>query len=282
MRWKLRVGDRIALALFVILWIPALYNKAAGLRRPAAQYVYVRGEGGREYPVVRGYMSDATRAASALRVGDRIIAIGGQDVRGAGQLRFAGTVADASWHASKRVPFVIERGGVRSTVDETLPPPAPVGDYANLVISLASAICAILILLRARASGLSRRLFYALGTGALLDCAGADGAWLIWAASLLLGVVTLAIHSPVYINAFLSFPEESNTFRGWNRIWPWAFAAVGIPIFAAYHAVPMSPAMGRAFATPAVLAYIAAVAGALTINYRRSGPLGRRQIKWIV
>jgi class 3 adenylate cyclase len=282
MRWKLRVVDRVALALFVILWIPALYTKAAGLRRPAAQYVYVRGEGGGEYPVVRGYMSDATKAASALQVGDRIIAIGGRDVRGAGQLRFAGTVADASWHASERVPFLVERSGVRSTVDEALPPPAPIGDYANLVISLASAICAILILLRARTSGLSRRLFYALGTGALLDCAGADGAWPVWAASLLLGVITLAIHSPVYINAFLSFPEESNTYRGWNRIWPWAFAAVGIPIFAAYHAVPMSPATGRAFATPAVLAYIAAVAGALTINYRRSGPLGRRQIKWIV
>jgi class 3 adenylate cyclase len=57
---------------------------------------------------------------------------------------------------------------------------------------------------------------------------------------------------------------------------------VGIPIFAAYHAVPMSPEAGRALATPAVLAYIAAIAGALTVNFRKSGPVGRRQIKWIV
>jgi class 3 adenylate cyclase len=282
MIWKLQVRDRIALVLFVVLWIPALYTKATGMRRPAARYVWVRGGGAGEYPVVRGYINDEAKAATGLRVGDRVITVGARDMRGAGQLRFEGTVSDASWRASAKVPFVVERGGARTTVEEPLPASAPPVAFANLVISLASAICAILILLRARATTLSRRLFFALGNGALLDVAGADGTWLVWGVSLLLGALTLAAHQTLFIRAFLSFPEEIDSYRGWNRVWPWAFAVVGIPVFAAYHAVPMSPETGRALATPAVLAYIAAVAGALTVNFRKSGPVGRRQIKWIV
>ena len=47
-------------------------------------------------------------------------------------------------------------------------------------------------------------------------------------ASLILGAM-VALTTPVaWLLAWLSFPAEAGTLRGWNWVWPWSFAALGV------------------------------------------------------
>ncbi len=231
------------------------------------------------YPTIRGYRDQDP--STQLVVGDRIIQIGEMDVHGATQLGlFARTVAAA--HASGGVvSFLVERDGQRLTLSESLKPQTRARSPL-FVASIVYGLAAVLILWRAPPGPASRALFYSfLCYAALYSGAPATTEVQAWSA-VLCYTVALLFAQPLLIRAFLSFPEEVNALRGMNRWWPWLFALVGPPFASARYGFPMRLDDAQLPALIGVIAFIVALLIIIGLNFRRSGPSGRRQIKWVL
>lgn len=284
MRSKPSARQRAALTVFVAIWLFAIVMRLASLQYPAA-WVFVEGWGVDGHPTVQGYMTDTAEAESQLRVGDRLLQIGGVDLEGQGQLRFQITVAEVVRRITPPIPIALERDGVEIEILET-PPPGRAASYytgyAGLLVSLVWGIAAILILLRAPATVGSRALFLGLASHAWGYVALFEGPPLVYMFSLLFTTGVALVAPPLLLGAFLSFPAEAQAFRGWNRVWPWAFSVLVLPPLGAWAAFPVAPDVGFALGTPLFIAYILVILGTLAHNYKRSGAVGRRRIKWVV
>ncbi|HSJ98962.1 MAG TPA: adenylate/guanylate cyclase domain-containing protein, partial [Myxococcota bacterium] len=71
--------------------------------------------------------------------------------------------------------------------------------------------------------------------------------------------------------------------RGWlARLWPWAFALAGVGAPSWAFGAPLSAEVGFALTVGGSVAALAAVAAILALQWRRTGPIGRRQLQWVV
>ena len=278
----LRVRDRIVLVGFAVVWVWCMVMRVLSFSHPAPHTAYVNAWSNGGYPVVEGFYSEADQAQSSLALADRILRVGNHDLHDTGQLGYGFAMADVVSRTSGPVPIAIQRDDQRMLVSEALPARTLPSRYTGLPIALVWGSVAILILLRAPRTSGSRALFFALASQALMYTAAFETRMPLYAIVVLNAAVATLATQALLIRAYLSFPEEANSLRGWHRVWPWAFTVVGLLLFSAEGAFPFSPTVARPLATMSVVAYVLALMLVMTKNYRRSGPVGRRQIKWVV
>jgi class 3 adenylate cyclase len=274
--------DRIFLAAFALVWAWCLLMRFLSLSHPTPRSAYLNAWPNGGYPEVIGFFSTTGQARSQLEAGDRVIRVGDRDLSNQGQLGYGLALADAVSRASGPVAMLIERNGQRLAIAEPVPERPEFGRRTGLFIALVWGLAAILIQWRAPKTPGSRALVLALASSALLYTAAFETTMPLYLASVGIAAVSVLLSQPLLLRAYLSFPEEANALRGWNRVWPWAFLPVGVLLFSANAAFPFPPTVAGPAATASVVLYVIALAFALGRNYRRSGPVGRRQIKWVV
>jgi len=279
---RLSRRDAVALTLFVVVWAVLFTVKVSGAAHPLAQPVAVEAAAPNGYPVVRALLRPAPHRSSLLLVKDQVIAIGADDMRGRGQLGVLLAFSRAGTTALRQVPVVIKRAGVRQTLLEPMPFKATAKYWLDLVVSLILGTTAVLILLRARSSVASRALFQALVVDALLFVVQFDASPAWYSISMTVGILLATISSPTLVRAALAFPEEAHGLDGAWRWLPIALLPLGVPIFSAYYGFPIDPVAATSLSRIGVLAFIIAFVAALTRNVRRSGPVGKRQAKWLL
>jgi class 3 adenylate cyclase len=87
---------------------------------------------------------------------------------------------------------------------------------------------------------------------------------------------------PLILRAGMLFPAEIAPPGGRLPWWPWLFAVFG-PVSASWtFGVPLPPEVGFRAVFAVNVLFIATLLALLTRNYRRAGPIGRRQLKWVV
>ena len=223
--------DAVLLVSLLALWVActALHVKQVAGGQLAWVSVYVAAPaGGDGFPTVRGFWPGATRAAyGALAVGDRLLSVGGADLRGVGPFGFvARTYAAAAERRDLRVPLTYERRGLRRQDDDRISFPSPSrGACCRSPARWSSPARWCWRGGRARAS---RAAFFLLAIAYGLHWTFFFGgprlqtyAWVVvfFCASLVM--------LPLILRAVLIFPAEVAPAGGRLPWWPWLFAVFG-------------------------------------------------------
>jgi class 3 adenylate cyclase len=278
----LRLADRLAFGLFLVLWLGCLGLKLASYRHPVFRQAYVALRAGDDYPVVQGYMRAGADSLTPLRLGDRVLRVGARDARGYDQARFVAAFEEGVWRGDGAVPILVERDGRELALRDAQPTRQPAAYATDFVTSLAWGIAAILIIIRAKQTRTTRAFHRAMAASAILYTVQFVGPFELVLAKLVLATVFATITWPLLLLAYLAFPEEASVLRGWNRVWPWLFLPIGVPALTNAYAVPFAPFGESALSSAMSFVYLGVLVAALTFNYRHSGPLGRRQVKWTI
>lgn len=276
-----RTADLLLLASVLALWTACavLHVRQVVHGRLAWVPVYVElPRTSDEHPRVRGFWPGvAADAAGGLRAGDRLLRVAGESLRGVGPVGFFARVHEAALHGLA-VPVAYERDGANA---ETVLPLVPAAfPWRMLPLACALVVTAALVLLRRGDAPIARAFFLGATAFALhwtFFFGGPRGqtyAWLaVFAASSL-------VMLPLVLRAALMFPPESAPARAPR--WPWAFAIFGPLALGWVLGVPIAPEAAVRGAFAVNVAFIAAFLAVLTRNFRRSGPIGRRQLKWLM
>ncbi len=214
-----------------------------------------------------------------LPIGARVIRVGDIDVRGMGELRF--TAASLEAVADRRVVLWVDEGAGPRPIELTVPPVMLVW-WWYLPTSLAFGLLGVIAIFRVPDRRLAR---YAL-TGSMLFGAiwlrfygGPRELTYAWMAASGLEN-TLAL--PLCLRAMLQFPPEAARNGRVARFAPWGLTLLGPATFGITLNWPLrlAVALPLTFALAAVA--IASALAILAVGYRRAGPIGRRQIKWVL
>jgi class 3 adenylate cyclase len=282
---RLRTADAVLLVSLLGLWVAcaALHVKQLAGGQLAWVSVYVAApSSGDGFPTVRGFWPGATRAAyGTLAVGDRLLNVGGADLRGVGPLGFvARTYAAAAERHDLRVPLAFEsRGFARKTTIHLVPVAFP---WRMLPLTSSLVVTGALVLARRPGRRVARAFFLlaiAYGLHWTFFFGGPRPQTDAW---VLVFICASLVMLPLILRAVLIFPAEVAPADGRLPWWPWLFAIFG-PISSSWiFGVPFPPEVGFRAVFIVNVAFIATVLAVLTRNYRRAGPTGRRQLKWVV
>ncbi len=276
---RLRRLDRLLLLIGVPLWALCFGLSAKSiLGQTAFTGIYVSAHA-RDYPTVRFFFVEprAQIEASGLRVGDRLLRLGEIDLRGMGSVAFAGVVAEAA-DAQRRAAVVYERAGERRETSYAF------RSYRSfwplLPISLAFALSAVLLLLRAPPSPTVSAIFQAFLCVAFLFTIrfGANRPETYLKFAVLVSSFTLVL--PLSMRALSRFPNGSQPAGRWSRVWPWLFAPWVLLGTSGMYGFPLPPQIGIPGAFAGLVVAYATLLAMGTRNYRRADPLGRRQMRW--
>ena len=234
------------------------------------------------FPTVRGVWPGSAPAASGgLAAGDRLRRVGNADLRGVGPIGFAARAyAAADERQTLDVPSANERDGIaRETTIALVPVAFP---WRLLPLAAAMVITGALVLARRPGSRFAHAFF-------LLDVAYGlhwtfffGGPRLQTYAWLAVFVAASCVMLPLVLRAVLIFPAEVAPAGGRVPRWPWLFAVFG-PISSSWvYGVPFPPEVGFRAVFAVNVAFIVTLLAVLTRNFRRAGPIGRRQLKWVV
>jgi len=229
------------------------------------------------FPTVAGLWPPGAGGAPDLARGDRILAVGGQSLAGAEPLDFVQAVYE---HAEDgQVSVERERDGVAATIPLALVRIEHA--WRKSLVGAAFALVAGLAFWRTRGSR-PGRAFYFAGTAYAFH-------WIdFWGgppAVTATGIASFAISStlvwPLTLRTALVFPEESAP-RGGMPLWPWLFAATGPAVTCWAFGVPFGFRGANELTLALQVAAIAALGARLVQSYRACGPIGRRQLKWVL
>ena len=219
---RLNPRDRILVASLFLVWLFAFTFSLLALQHPSSSPVFLdHPENGDAAPRIRAYADWSEPDRYPLRVGDRILAVDGHDMRGRGPIVYRLYRSAAAARDAGVVGMTIEReGDTRDVVVDTTFEPF----YAPLLItSLVHALVAILVLLRAPAVKPVRPIFVGLMFNALQFAWYFAGSFAVTMFGLVVGVIASVAANPLMIRAFLRFPPGARSLSGWNRVWPWLF-----------------------------------------------------------
>jgi class 3 adenylate cyclase len=106
------------------------------------------------------------------------------------------------------------------------------------------------------------------------------GSWPVTLASIPVHILSLSLGAPLAMKAALMFPHGDPARGRLSAVWPWGFAVLGPLDASRAYGLPFSPQVGAVALPAASAAFLGAMLWALTVNYRRSDPIGRRRLKW--
>jgi hypothetical protein len=271
--------DAFVVSLLIILWSICFGLHLKEIVTGALSWMTVTVSAAADpggYPVVSGMWPAADSRIADLRPGDQVVRVGREHLLGAGSFRFA---AAAYEFGDSFVPIEISRSGAILRTSVAL---RPVGASWRLpLLSFGFALPGFLILWRrsgsraARAAGLASVCFSLQWT---FFFGGPPAQTYLWIA--VFGVSAAGLY-PLMLQAVLALPEERPATATAPR-WTWLFSFYAVSAFSWVFGFPFSSEIGvRASAALNAVAPLL-VLGIVTRSYVRSGPIGRRQLRWIV
>jgi class 3 adenylate cyclase len=278
-----RTFDVALLVALITLWIACavLHVKEVASGRLAWVSVYVAAPHDPDgYPTVRAFWPGATRAAyGTLAVGDRVLSVGGADLRGVGPFGFvARTYAAAAERHDLRIPITFEsRGFTRKTTIHLVPVAFP---WRMLALTCTLVATGALVLARRPGTRVARNFFLFAVAYGLHGTFFFGGPRLQTQAWVAVFFFTSVVMLPLILRAALLFPTEVAPAR--LPRWPWLFAGFGPVSLSWIYGTPLPPELGfrGVFIVNAI--FIVALLAVLARNYRHASALGRRQLKWVV
>lgn len=213
-----------------------------------------------------------------LRPGDRLIQAGEADLRGLGAIGVFFRITEQSRN-EPTVLLVYERDGERRETPLAL---YPVGSYVGMLpASLSIVVCVLILLLRAAPEPVLRLGVPAGLFGALMFCTISVGPlWWLIASNVMLMIAT-AFSGPLIVLAAMRFPNSTPIRSPWARRLPWLYVGmVPLVMTIAYGWEPVPLDFAFAAYTPLAGTIMIWSVAAVTRNYRRADPVGRRQVKW--
>ena len=214
-------------------------------------------------------------AGVGLEPGDALIQIGDVDLRGMGPVAFyAHFIAEG--RGGEHLPVVFERAGERR--EGTIEPPA--AGWAQLPVSLAFALTALFLSLRAPPSLVVRTVSRVLLLHALAGVSLLTGGAALNHAGLVTFGVSGALANPLGIRALQVFSRGAAPTEAWARFGPWLWAVMG-PLGVNYFtAWPLRGPLAQVLWLAAVVAYPLTLLVLVARGYRDADALRRRQIRW--
>jgi len=279
---KMRAGQVALFAVLIPIWVVCFALSAREVLRggPYQTPIVVQpGEGADGYPVVARHRPGAPAPSDGAQVGDRLVRIGGVDLRGAMPWTvYAQLFAQAS---GASVPIALERDGRPIAATLHLLSEA---DHAwqELAVALAFVVTAVLILLRASGS----RMVQSFALATLVWTVTALSFWGPSPAQshayFVIRAMIGCLWAPLMVRAAYHFPDGAWPRDVRTPLWPWAFAVLGLTWTSKWAGLPFSVDIGTR-ANPLVGSLVIATILVLaTRNYRRAGALGQRQVRWVL
>jgi class 3 adenylate cyclase len=232
-----------------------------------------------DFPRVLALWPDTPQPDGAVAPGDRLVAVGGESLAGAGRLAVWMRAFPAA-NGSGLAPFLVERDGARS--ERPLALRLVNAAWGHLALALTLGLTGTFVLLRVKGSRAARAyaaaaLAYSVHMSSLyggLPWQTAAGVWLV--------IGSGALYPPLMVRAALLFPDSRPPPPRAALLAPWALALTGPALYAWIFGVPALGLFGFQYASAFFTASIAALLGALVHNYWASPARGRRQLKWVM
>ena len=212
-----------------------------------------------------------------LRPGDRLLSVEGETLAGASPAALRRTLLLR--HAALGRPLTVQIGRGPAVLEVRLDLSVGPEYSALLLIAVVYAFAAIVLILRAPESRSARALFRAFAVTPFVY--GAYFSSLFPWASAAVTAIADGVYRPLLTLAFLQFPEE-RAAPGRQPWWPWLLSFFGVLSFASETGLLIDAELAETVSMPASLLWIAGLVVIMSRNYRVCGPLGRRQLKWIV
>ena len=238
--------------------------------------VYVDTPATDAHPVVVEITSKASK--SGIEQGDRLLQLGGKDLRGVTRLGYLVRFVEAA-NSNPTVHVLCERGGV--PYESQIPVDSMAITRYLLPASFMFAVVAVLLLWRGRPTPQIHAFFLAFMTTATYLSANFFGSRSETYAAVTLHGVLLMVLPPLMCRAFLLFPyDEPQTNWRW-RFGPWILAALG-PLHLSRYGLGLPRAIGVPAVVIGTAAFFTVVLAIMTRNYRLADRIGRRQIRWVI
>jgi len=267
-----------ALALFALCFALNLRELLRGGLVWMPLHVTATPAGG--YPRVRSFWSPEIAEQSGIALGDELLALDGASLAGVGRLAFAARLLGTA-QGRRELPVSV-RTATREPRETVLAlPPVPFA-WRTSLLALAFIAPGAFAFWRARGFAPARLLFvFAFGYAIhwTYFWGGSPAQTLAAIAAFALGPMLAA---PFALRAISSFPLETASESRGARLWPFLFAAVGLGPVSWAFGVPLPSEWGIRITTAGSALWAATGLVLLTRNYRRAGPTGRRQIKWVL
>ncbi|MEE8165776.1 MAG: adenylate/guanylate cyclase domain-containing protein, partial [Myxococcota bacterium] len=276
--------DRALLLLFGSIWVVlfGLHTVYAVTGRLAEPSVYVAvPENPDGFPIVRSLRIGAPAKSSGLEPGDELLRIGDNDLRGIGPIRFFALAMEAMG-PDQRSRVAYRRGGETDELWlQYTPLPLPIRFF---FVSVSLAATALVLIARAprnrQAIAIFRALFL-MSLAFLRPWSGPVALTYLWMG---MAVCFAPFFAPLTILAVRSFRESANE-NVFSKVWPWVFVPVAPMYLSGIFGIPLfDDSSNLADPIAMVLLFLLGMTlmVELTLSYRWSNPIGRRQIKWIV
>lgn len=237
--------------------------------------VWVRaGEGATDPPRVRDIWPGTAATASRLVPGDRIERVGDRPLAGKGALGFVAAVY-AEVDAAQQVVLSVREGGMLRPRTLRLTPVA--FPWRMLPLSLGFVTAGLIVLLRRGDTRVARAMFggaLAFAFHWTFVLGGPPWLTVAWAA---LFAAASTLMFPLLLRVLQLLPDDGD-----RRRWPWVFALFGPVSTSWLFGGPLPPRTALQAAFLINVLFVVAVLWQLGRSYRQAGPVGRRQLRWVV
>jgi hypothetical protein len=271
------------LAFFVPVWIAcfALHVKEVGHGRLARVPLFVSAPGNVDsYPILLGFWPGSpAKTASGLAVGDQLTRLGEADLRGVSPVSFLAQAYEQA-RGNLSVPITFVRAGQYGRAELHFDP--FLLSWGAIPMILGFAVAAVLVLLRMPGSRPARAFFLACMSYSIHWCLFFGGPPMQTYAWVVVYFLSSLVILPFALRAVLVLPEEVAPTAWWMYAWPWLFALRGPTALSWYFGSPLPHEIGMRATNLLEFAFMATLLGVLTHHFHRAGPLGRRQLKWVV
>ena len=232
------------------------------------------------YPILLGFWPGSpAKTASGLAVGDQLTHLGETDLRGVSPVSFlAQAYEQAKANLSVSITFV--RAGQYGSAELQFDP--FLLSWGAIPMILGFAVAAVLVLFRMPGSRPARAFFLACMSYSIHWCLFFGGPSAQTYAWVVVYFLSSLVIFPFALRAVLVVPEEVAPTVWWMYAWPWLFVLRGPTALSWYFGFPLPHEIGMRATNLIELAFVVSLLGLLTYNFRRAGPLGRRQLKWVV
>jgi class 3 adenylate cyclase len=273
--------DAVLLVILVPCWIAAfaLHVRQVVTGRLAWVPIFVSRPGPDDLPVVVGFRPQAGPHETGLRIGDRLVRAGSAELRGVGPVGVVARIEEQADEAL-RVPVAYLRGEDTGAVSLRLVPVRLA--WGLIPLTLAFAVVGVLVLLRLPGSALARTFLlsvFAFSFQWTFFFGGPRAQTYAWTAVLTVSTLTMF---PLILRVPMLFPPEVAPPSGRLPRWPWVFSILGPIAFSSVYGFPLPPTVARQGLFLVNIAFIVVLLALLTRNFRRCGPIGRRQLKWVL